>query len=133
MYNIIEVQKVFLGFVVFWFFFFSFVNLGLIKFFIGFLWFIDKLIFFRLQWLIIMVVVVVFILVIFVVLCVLYVNNIFVFVIFICFFYYVLFMIMWIFDGLRLYYFCFKNKLMNDRVEMVDFIWIVDLLYVQIK
>lgn len=120
MYNTTEAQEAVPGFVAFWFFSLSSVNLGLIKSFTGFLRFTDKPSFSRLQWLIIMVVVAAFTLVTFVVLCVLYVNNILAFVIFICFLYYIPFITMWIFDGLRLHHLRYKNKPTNDRTEMED-------------
>uniref|UniRef100_K1QYQ8 Uncharacterized protein n=1 Tax=Magallana gigas TaxID=29159 RepID=K1QYQ8_MAGGI len=120
MYNTTEAQEAIPGFVAFWFFSLSSVNLGLINSFTGFLRFTDKLTFSRLQWLIIMVVVAAFTLVTFVVLCVLYVNNILAFVIFICFLYYVPFMTMWIFDGLRFHHLRSKNKPTNDRAEIQE-------------
>ena len=133
MYNTTEAQEAIPGFVAFWFFSLSSVNLGLIKSFTGFLRFTDKPTFTRLQRLIIMVGVAAFTLVTFVVLCVLYVNNILAFVIFICFLYYVPFMTMWILDGLRFHHLRSKNKPTNDRAEMVDLTRTADSPHVQTK
>lgn len=133
MYNTTEAQKAFPGFVAFWFFSLSSVNLGLIKSFTGFLRFTNKPTFSRLQWLIIMVVVAAFTLVTIVVLCVLYVNNILAFVIIICFLYFIPFIMMWIFDGLRFHHLRSKNKPTNDRAEMVDLTRTADSPHVQTK
>lgn len=133
MYNTTEAQKAFPGFVAFWFFSLCSVNLGLIKSFTGFLRFTNKQTFSRLQWLIIMVVVAAFTLVTIVVLCVLYVNNILAFVIVICFLYFIPFITMWIFDGLRLHHLRYKNKPTNDRAEMVDLTRTADSPHVQTK
>lgn len=133
MYNTTEAPKAIPGFVGFWFFSLCSVNLGLMKSFTGFLRFTNKQTFSRLQWLIIMVVVAAFTLVTFVVLCVLYVNNILAFVIVICFLYFIPFITMWIFDGLRLHHLRYKNKSTNDRAEMVDLTRTADSPHVQTK